>query len=302
MSRATLGPRAASGKRPYAETRRAGETGAGGRASLFAMTRMLLGLLLLLAPLSARAQPVDVALILAVDVSLSMDRDEQRAQRDGYIEAVRHPAVLDAIRRGRRGRIALAYLEWGGPWTQTVIAPWAVIDGPEAAEAFAQRLGEAPISTSRGTSITAALDFALDYFDEAPAAARRVVDVSGDGPNNMGGLVTKARDRALAAGVEINGLPLMIKETDRLFSIPELDIYYQECVVGGPAAFVIPVLDPARFASAIRQKLILEIAGPGPGGLPAMTEPVLRHARAPRMDCTIGEQLYERWRRSMDWN
>ena len=267
------------------------------------MTRLLLGLLLLLlAPSATRAQSVDVALILAVDVSLSMDRDEQRAQRDGYIDAVRHPAVLDAIRRGRRGRIALAYLEWGGPWTQTVIAPWAVIDGPESAEAFARRLREAPISTSRGTSITAALDFAIGYFGRGPEADRRVVDVSGDGPNNMGGLVTEARDRALAAGVEINGLPLMIKETDRLFSIPELDLYYQECVVGGPAAFVIPVLDPARFASAIRQKLILEIAGAAPAALPAPPGPALRRARGPRMDCAIGEQLYERWRRSMDWN
>ena len=269
------------------------------------MRRFAVALVLLLAlPVTlARAQEVDVALVLAVDVSLSMDRDEQRAQREGYVAAVRHPAVLDAIRRGRVGRIALAYMEWGGPWTQNVVADWTVIDDADSAEAFAARLADAPTTTSRGTSISAALDRAVALLDRAPAAARRVVDVSGDGPNNMGPLVTEARDRALAAGVEINGLPLMIKETDRLFSIPELDLYYQDCVVGGPAAFVIPVLDKARFASAIRQKLILEIAGRAPPGI-APTERAtgrLRRARAP-MDCTIGEKLYERWRRSMDWN
>ncbi len=249
----------------------------------------------------AKAEPVDMALILAVDVSLSMDSDEQRAQRDGYVDAVRHPAVLDAIARGARGRIALAYLEWGGPFTQSMIVDWSVIDGPEAAAAFAEKLAAAPITTSRGTSISAALDFAVEQFARAPETARRVVDVSGDGPNNMGPLVVAARDRALAAGVEINGLPLMIKETDRLFSIPELDIYYEECVVGGPAAFVIPVLDPARFASAIRQKLVLEIAGRAPEGIAPHGAPASERA-AGRIDCTIGEKLYERWRRSMDWN
>ena len=253
-----------------------------------------------LAPAAARAQPVDVALLLAVDVSLSMDYEEQRAQREGYVAAVKHPAVLDAVARGRRGRIALAYLEWGGPYAQRLIMPWTVIDGAEAAAGFAEELAVAPVTSSRGTSIAAALDYAIGLFADAPSADRQVVDVSGDGPNNMGPLVTEARDRALAAGLEINGLPLMIKPTDRLFSIPELDIYYQECVVGGPAAFVIPVLDPARFASAIRQKLILEIAGAPPRGI-APEAPPLRRAREP-MDCTIGEKLYERWRRSMDWN
>jgi hypothetical protein len=260
----------------------------------------LLAVALCVAARSAPAQEVDVALVLAVDVSLSMDQDEQRAQRDGYVEAVRHPAVLDAISRGARGRIAIAYVEWGGPSTQRIVAPWSVIDGPDAAEAFAEALSAAPLMTSRGTSISGALEFAADYLDAAPPAARRVIDVSGDGPNNMGPRVTEARDRVVARGVEINGLPLMLKAWDRIFSIPDLDIYYEVCVVGGPAPFVIPVLDPARFASAIRQKLVLEIAGATPAIAPSDAADATP-ARE-RIDCAIGEKLYERWRRSMDWN
>ena len=264
----------------------------------------------LLGALETRAQQVDmravdVALVLAVDVSLSMDQEEQLAQRDGYAAAVRHPAVLEAIGRGARGRIALAYVEWGGPPTQRIVVPWTVIDGPDAADAFSEALSVAPLATSRGTSISAALDFAADYLDRAPPATRRVIDVSGDGPNNMGPPVTEARDRVIARGVEINGLPLMLKAWDRIFSIPDLDIYYEACVVGGPAPFVIPVLDPARFASAIRQKLVLEIAGAAPaippaaygtGGAFSTLTPAVE-----RIDCSIGEKLYDRWRRSMDW-
>ncbi|PKQ03613.1 MAG: hypothetical protein CVT71_03010, partial [Alphaproteobacteria bacterium HGW-Alphaproteobacteria-10] len=206
---------------------------------------MLLAAVTLAAP-QARAQEadsgiVDVALVLAVDVSLSMDEEEQQAQRAGYIAALSHPAVLDAIARGRRGRIALLYMEWGGPWSQRVVAPWAVIDGPDGARAFADTIARADLQTSRGTSIAVALDFASGLFLLAPPADRRVIDVSGDGPNNMGGPVEAARDRTLARGVEINGLPLMIREPDPLFSVRDLDIYYEECVIGGPSAFMIPV-------------------------------------------------------------
>lgn len=260
--------------------------------------KMAMVLLMALAPALVRAEePADVALVLAVDVSLSMDFDEQLAQREGYVAALTDPAVLDAIARGRRGRIALAYVEWGGPWSQRVVAPWTIIAGPGDAAAFAGVIAAADMGSSRGTSISAALSFAADYLDAAPPADRRVIDVSGDGPNNMGGLVTEARDRVLARGIEINGLPLMLKEPDLMFSIAELDIYYEECVVGGPSAFVIPVLHVSRFASAIRQKLVLEIAARAP----------VRHAGAPvvrvagRIGCRIGEQLYERWRRAMQW-
>jgi hypothetical protein len=251
------------------------------------------------------AGPVDVALVLAVDVSLSMDYREQRAQRDGYIEAMAHPAVIDAIARGPRGRIAVTYLEWGGPWTQRVVVPWRVVSSAEDAAELAAELSAAPISSSRGTSITAAIDAALGLLEQGPAADRMVIDISGDGPNNMGGPVVGARDRAAAAGVEINGLPIMLGDDDLTFSIRDLDLYYEQCVVSGPTAFVIPVLDLSGFATAIRQKLVLEIAG---------LEPIRRALAQPShatgltlpaqagMDCQIGERLYERWRRGGDFN
>jgi hypothetical protein len=269
--------------------------------------RRLAALLLVLAAVvpagraAADDAPVDVALVLAVDVSLSMDFREQRTQRDGYVEALTHPAVLDAIARGARGRIAVAYMEWGGPWTQRLIAPWTLVDGPESAQALAETLAVAPIETSRGTSMTEGLKAAAALFADAPPATRRVIDMSGDGPNNMGGPVTEARDRALAQGIEINGLPLMLGAPDLIFSIPELDIYYQECVIGGPSAFVIPVTDMRDFATAVRTKLILEIAGLAPPRVPPRDSGRIRRA-AWDMDCLIGEKLYERWRRTQDWN
>jgi hypothetical protein len=245
-------------------------------------------------PASAQGlPPVDVALVLAVDISLSMDPDEQRAQRDGYASAVGDPAVLAAVSQGPHGRIALAYVEWSGPFTQRVVAPWRVIDGPQAAAAFADEISLAPIRSGRGTSISGALTYAAEYLGSAPPATRRVIDVSGDGPNNTGAPVTLARDRVLAEGVEINGLPIMLKAPDPTFSIIELDAYYEDCVIGGPAAFVIPVTDVAGFATAIRQKLILEIAGRAP-------PPRLRLAQGAGPDCGVGEALYERWRRNMD--
>lgn len=269
------------------------------------MTALLLALALGAAGgAAAQDETVDVALVLAVDISLSMDGAEQRAQREGYIAALSDPAVMDAIARGRRGRIAVAYVEWGGPWTQRVVAPWTVVAGPEDAQKVIDDLRFADVATSRGTSISAALDFATGLLAEAPPADRRVIDISGDGPNNMGGPVTQARDRALAAGVEVNGLPLMLGPPDLIFSVPDLDVYYQDCVVGGPLALVIPVLGVERFASAIRQKLIMEIAAPGllphvAPGAPPSADP---SPAAAGTDCSIGEKLYERWRRSMDWN
>lgn len=244
---------------------------------------------------------VDVALVLAVDISLSMDAFEQRAQRDGYVAALTHPAVLDAVSRGRLGRLAVAYVEWGGPWTQRVVVPWTVIETEADAAEMAAELAVSPYDASRGTSISAALRFAARLFDDAPPAERRVIDISGDGPNNLGGPVLEARAEVLAQGIEINGLPLMLGEPDLVFSVPDLDIYYEECVIGGPTAFVIPVLDINGFATAIRQKLVMEIAGlPAPARAEADRErPV---PASGRIDCLIGEKLYERWRRRMDWN
>jgi hypothetical protein len=266
---------------------------------------MRIAALLLTLVAAQAAQPVvaddrvDVALVLAVDVSLSMDPDEQRAQRDGYLSAIAHPAVVEAIGRGLRGRIALSYVEWGGPYDHRVIVPWRTISTEADAAAFAQELAFAPLRASRGTSISAALAFSRSHLAGAPPADRLVVDVSGDGPNNQGEPVETARDRLLEEGIEINGLPLLLKEPDMLFSIPDLDRYYAACVIGGPGAFVVPVRAEAEFADAIRRKLVLEIAGPPPGSPSGPPAPVPADFH---VDCLVGEKLYERWRRSMDWN
>jgi hypothetical protein len=169
------------------------------------------------------------------------------------------------------------------------VLDWTVIASPADAVFFAERLAAAPYATSRGTSISGAIDHALELLRRAPQAERLVIDISGDGPNNMGPPVLEARARAEKAGVEINGLPVMLKAHDSMFSIPDLDIYYETCVITGPAAFVLPVTHVSQFVSAVRQKLILELAQAVVG------EP---RSDASPTDCLVGEKLYGRWRRS----
>lgn len=239
----------------------------------------------------AAAAEVDLELVLAVDVSRSMDLDEHAVQRNGYVEAFRHPDVLNAIASGMTGRIAVTYLEWSGSATGTVVAPWTVIDGHGSAEAFAATLAAAPIQRLHGTSISNALNQASALFDESPYQShRRVIDVSGDGPNNMGPAVLSARDAVLARGIVINGLPIMLKAPDGLYSIRNLDEYYADCVIGGPGAFLVPVRAIEGFAEAIRRKLVLEIAG---------WQPMLMLAadtgRRQAVDCMVGERLRRMW-------
>ena len=257
-------------------------------------TPVLTGLLCLAALGSPGAQEIDVdlELVLAVDVSRSMDATEQKLQKDGYIAALQHPEVVAAIRSGFLGRIAVTYVEWAGPSSHAIIAPWAMIDGPESAAAFAGAIREMPVSFLRGTSISGALTYAAGLFDENRfRSARQVIDVSGDGPNNVGFPVLQARAAVLERGITINGLPIMI-HADYFggYSIRELDIYYEDCVIGGPGAFLVTVENIDRIAEAIRRKLVLEIAGPEPRILPAAF-----HEPAPRIDCLIGEKLRRRW-------
>jgi len=249
-------------------------------------------------PARAEPLPVDLELILAVDVSWSMDLDEQQFQRAGYVAAMRDPAVIDAIVGGGWGRIAVTYVEWAGSDLQTVIVPWTLIDSAESAQLFAAGLASMRIGRLRRTSISSALNFSEQYFDDNDfQGLRRVVDVSGDGANNQGMPVTALRDRLVSKGIIINGLPIMIKASNPggYFGIPNLDIYYEDCVIGGPASFVIPVDDVNRFATAIRQKMILEIAGHMPQIVPAQLT-----QKAPRIDCMIGEKLWREWRERYD--
>jgi hypothetical protein len=242
-------------------------------------------------PVTGRAEPieVDVELFLAVDVSRSMSPAELEIQRRGYAAALSDPEVMEAITGGMIGRIALSYVEWAGDSSQTVIVPWTLIDSPEAGHAVADRLTAWFSSGMRRTSIAGVLDYAAEAFEtNSYTGLRRVIDVSGDGPNNQGRPVLEARADVLARGITINGLPLMTQDAFSLrWGIPDLDVYYRECVIGGPGAFVLPVLSWDQFADSVKRKLILEIAA-----RPAPTPPE-RMMKAQAYDCLIGEKKWE---------
>ncbi|OAF15974.1 DUF1194 domain-containing protein [Bradyrhizobium neotropicale] len=241
------------------------------------------------------AQSVDVELILAVDVSYSMDMDELAIQREGYAQAIQSKEFLQALKLGPNGRIAVTYFEWAASTDQKIIIPWRVIDGPETADAVAAEIMKTPIRRASRTSISGAIGFAMPLFDEDPYhGLRRVIDISGDGPNNNGGPVTVARDAALEKGIVINGLPIMVKEPSySTMDIDNLDYYYEDCVVGGPGSFVIAIKDREKFKEAIRTKLLMEVAGRTP------ERPVRRVAdKEPRVNCLIGEKIWQdRWGR-----
>jgi hypothetical protein len=253
---------------------------------------------LLTPPAAAAATEVDVELMLAVDISRSMDIDELTIQRAGYVAALRDPAVHRAIQSGLLGQIAVSYVEWAGAGKRETVIDWTLIDGPESAREVAELLTWHPVQAVTGTSISDVIGFSVsDMARNEFDGLRRVIDISGDGPNNTGPAVTAARDAAVAAGVTINGLPLMMNARDGLFSLRDLDIYYQDCVIGGPQSFVLPVWDAAKFADTIRRKLILEIAGiPRPRVIYAQLSLTPRR-RAPRIDCLIGEKLRAQWLR-----
>jgi hypothetical protein len=240
----------------------------------------------------ASAIPVDVELVIAVDISYSMDPDEQALQREGYVLALTSKEFLQALRQGAHGKIAVTYFEWAGQLDQKIVMPWRVIDGPESADAVAAEIARAPIRRASRTSISGALRFAKPLFDDSGyRGLRRVIDVSGDGVNNSGPLVEITRDDVLAAGITINGLPIMLKRPHTgTMDIQNLDEYYEDCVIGGPGAFVIPIQERGKFIEATRTKLILEVAGrqPDPQIVPA--------ASRARVSCTTGERLWqERW-------
>src|SRR4051812_37587744 len=237
--------------------------------------------------------PVDVEVALAVDVSYSMDPEEQALQREGYMAAITSREFMHAVSQGMHGRIAMTYFEWAGMHHRQIIVPWRVIDGPETADAFAADIGRARYTRASRTSISGAMLFAMPLFEGSGyRGVRRVVDISGDGVNNNGPPVTLTRDEVLAKGITINGLPILLKRPNAsTLDIEQLDIYYEDCVIGGPGAFVIPIKERAQFKEAIRTKLVLEIAGRTPE---RQVVPVA--AAAPRVSCTIGERLWqERW-------
>ena len=251
----------------------------------------------------------DLELVLAVDISRSMDYEEHALQRDGYVEAFRHKDVINALMSGPEGRIAVTYMEWAGEGATYQVIPWTMIDSSNAAHAFADRLAEEQIRGERRTSISGALFAAADLIEGNDIVAfRRAIDVSGDGANNAGLPVEEAREYVLRRDITINGLPILLNRPGHGFGngydIEHLDRYYKHCVIGGEGAFIAPVYDLKHLASTIRKKLVMEIAGldiePGaapiqfaeaepPAGAPAITRIQLK-LPTEKSDCLSGEK------------
>lgn len=228
----------------------------------------LIALLLLALPAAAQERKeVDLALVLAIDISGSIDPDEAKLQRQGYVEAFSDPVIVKAILGGNHGRIAVAYFEWSDAWIQKLLVDWTLLDSEAAIAAFAKRLEDAPITISRRTSISGAIRYAIPMYKGSPYEAdRKVLDISGDGSNNDGGLVTEVRHDALKERIIINGLPIMNGRPNP-FGFPaedDLDKYYLHCVTGGPRSFVEVARSFEDFPRAIRKKLLQEVADIGP--------------------------------------
>jgi hypothetical protein len=236
------------------------------------------------------APSVDIELVIAVDISYSMDLDELAVQREGYAQAIVSKEFLQALKNGPNSKIAVTYFEWSASTDQKIIIPWRVIDGPETADAVANEIMKTPVRRGSRTSISGAIYFAMPLFDENPhRGLRRVIDISGDGPNNNGAPVTGARDAALEKGIVINGLPIMVKEPSySTVDIDDLDLYYEDCVIGGPGSFVVSIKDREKFKEAIRTKLLLEVAGRR-----SERRVVPAAEKEPRVPCLIGEKLWQ---------
>lgn len=252
------------------------------------------------------AERVDLELVIATDVSRSIDEGEARLQREGVASAFLDPGVIDAIRSGPLGRIAVAYLDFSSRPYNRVIVDWRVIRDRAGATAFAETLLKKPLSFGRSTSISDAIENGVELINNnAYSGTRRVIDVSGDGPNNHGRLVVTVRDRAVAKGIIINGLPIISDPGSgpgSRYYLPDLDKYYEGCVIGGTGAFIVPARNFKDFARAIKKKLILEIAGLSPPRTPSHS-PLLLKAKTPppvgagyRLGCDIGERMrYRAW-------
>jgi hypothetical protein len=213
--------------------------------------------------LAAELVPVDVELVLAVDVSGSVDWQEAELQRAGYVHVIKSPEFVAAVRSGVLGKIAVTYIEWAGEGYQSKVIDWRLIKDQTTANAFAKTLSKSQIDTGPWTSISDLIKYSVPLFSANNyQATRRIIDISGDGPNNSGELVTIARDAAVRMGITINGLPII---NDRLQpsgrkQIANLDKYYAACVIGGPRAFLVVAQSFKDFTRAIRRKMIFEIA------------------------------------------
>lgn len=270
------------------------------RMSLQSLILVMSMWLLPTATLRAETVQVDAELVLAVDVSRSMSQAELEIQRRGYAEALVSDEVIDAIGDGLFGRVAIQYVEWAGHYNQSIVVDWTLIEERADAEVFAEQLLAHDPSPMSRTSISGLINFAFNAIGtNAYSGNRRIIDISGDGPNNQGPYVTGARDEAVASGIIINGLPLMTRDgIYSQFDIERLDLYYRDCVIGGPGAFLIPVLSWEEFPEAVRRKIVLELAGvPSSQARIIPTGGSILDLPGGEQDCRIGEKIWEqnRW-------
>lgn len=252
--------------------------------------------------------PVDLELLLAVDISGSVDPAEGKLQRTGYVDALSSRPVIAAIKSGVLRRIAVAYVEWADSHRQHLVVDWTLIDSEKSAYAFADKLDAAPISRGRFTSISSMIEYGIPMFDNNEfEGTRRVIDISGDGANNSGMPVIPARDAAVAGGIIINGLPIMNDHPQGFGpQISNLDLYYENCVIGGPGAFIVVARNFHDFATAVRKKMIMEIADALPHRHPAPPHfiPVAGRRfsvadKRPIPDCNIGERQLDQRLKNM---
>lgn len=233
------------------------------------LRRHLLTLALAAPAVIARAaEPVDVELVLAVDVSRSVDAEEQEIQFQGYAAAFRDRRLIEAMARGPVGSIAVTLFTWSDWNIQEHLVPWMKLDGPRSAERFAQAIDAAPRRTHLYTSISGAIDYASRLFGQGYEGTRRVVDISGDGINNSGREVGAAREDAMAQGIVLNGLAVLDRTPPPagLGAMQPLDEYYRERVIGGPGAFLMVADGFESFEQAVRRKIIREVAAAPPPG------------------------------------
>jgi len=235
------------------------------------MVRLIAALFIAVAGLSAPSsgialEPVDLELVLAADGSGSIDDEELRLQREGYAAAITHPRILAAIRGGYHQKIALAFVEWGGPMSQHTVVDWMVIDGPAAAEAFAGKLRAQPRMAEHYNSISEAIAYSTNLIaSNAYDGRREIIDISGDGPQINGRSLTEAKLLAAAERITINAL--VISTPGGGYPGPSgepLDEHYRNDVIGGRGAFVVVAEGRDHFAQAILKKMILEIAARQP--------------------------------------
>lgn len=240
---------------------------------------------------AAPAEDVDLALVIATDVSYSVDEHEAQFQRQGAVAAFRDAEVVKAIQSGPRGRIAVAYIDFATIGANRVIAGWHLVHDKASAAAFADILEAAPRTLGVNTSISSGIEMAETLLETSGyTAAKRMIDISGDGPNNEGHLVTRARDDAIAKGIIINGLPIMTPaDKFDIYYLPDLDKYYAGCVIGGPGSFIHVAHGFEDLERALRRKLIQEISSAPPNSL------LMRVASSPPADyekgCDVGERM-----------